>query len=457
MNLKKSEFVVLFLLLLPFTLFAAGKKESKIITTDDELKSNINEESSKKAANWYIFADKKMISGPFLSGRECLVFWYEHDFQAKKKINIGISFDHLLMGMVCKQGKNGWLITNNPDKFFSRDIEEISNNLKVDGYLDLSVPLKTSLNVAKYREEENLQAEARFVHPEFSEKCLETHPELIYTKRDFPRNALSDNLENNDADAKTEESGIKVDLINLTAKNAYEKKRLNLSDFFVNENLPLPETPEETSEDFSAVDVLKKDSFGRTELMKAVKEGNDWQIRNLIKFGIDVNACDEDGWTALMYAARFQSNLSIIDMLLSENAVVRMENNFGQNALLLAAIYNNNPEVLKRLLEFYLPTDKDVHKAFVQLLAEPQISEKTLLAKIKVFISIGLPLNSYYDGKTPLMHACQNCNTTKVIQLLLEKDADSTLRSTEGKTAFDYAAANNKLNKDDIYWSLNRR
>ena len=39
--------------------------------------------------------------------------------------------------------------------------------------------------------------------------------------------------------------------------------------------------------------------------------------------------------------------------------------------------------------------------------------------------------------------------------ILLENDAIITLRSTEGKTAFDYAKENANLAHDEIYWALN--
>ena len=47
--------------------------------------------------------------------------------------------------------------------------------------------------------------------------------------------------------------------------------------------------------------------------------------------------------------------------------------------------------------------------------------------------------------------------STKIIQILLDNQANPTLRSTEGKTAFDYAMKNNNLAHDETYWALNKR
>ena len=53
------------------------------------------------------------------------------------------------------------------------------------------------------------------------------------------------------------------------------------------------------------------------------------------------------------------------------------------------------------------------------------------------------------------MYLCQNNTSTKAIQLLLKYGANNKIKSSENKTAFDYASENKSLQKDDIYWSLN--
>ena len=75
---------------------------------------------------------------------------------------------------------------------------------------------------------------------------------------------------------------------------------------------------------------------------------------------------------------------------------------------------------------------------------------------LQIFMDESVPLNVLYEGKTPLMYAAAFGISTKIIQILLDNQANPTLRSTEGKTAFDYAKENKNLRHDDIYWSLNR-
>ena len=66
-------------------------------------------------------------------------------------------------------------------------------------------------------------------------------------------------------------------------------------------------------------------------------------------------------------------------------------------------------------------------------------------------------LNSFYNGKTPLMYAAQYCNSTSIIKKLLDNGAAVTIRAADGKTAFDYAKQNSSLPHDDTYWALNQK
>ena len=78
-------------------------------------------------------------------------------------------------------------------------------------------------------------------------------------------------------------------------------------------------------------------------------------------------------------------------------------------------------------------------------------------AKIDVFIERGIPLNRFYEGKTPLMYAAEFCQSTKIIKQLLENGAIPSIRNAQGKTAFSFAETNAYLAHDEIYWSLNSR
>ena len=191
--------------------------------------------------------------------------------------------------------------------------------------------------------------------------------------------------------------------------------------------------------------------------MRAAKNGNEWELNILLQSGADVNLTDDDGWTALMYAVRYSEALECVDSLLEAGADVSVKNKYGSSALVLASCYNGNPQILTKLLKEYKSSDKEVLRSLVFLLTEQNISERQQLSKLQLFMDKAVPLNVLYEGKTPLMYAAQYGSSTKIIKILLENQSSVTLRSTEGKTAFDYAMNNKNLAHDENYWALNNR
>ena len=239
-----------------------------------------------------------------------------------------------------------------------------------------------------------------------------------------------------------------------TSVNRYQKE--SLLDYAPKKTFELP-----SDDDYSTYQLIGSpdaaDNRGCTLLMKAAKAGNNWELKNLINSGASINLKDNDGWTALMYAVRYQENTSIVEQLIEAGAEVKIKNNYDISALMLAATYNGNPEILRKLLTYYSPSEKEVIQAFVLMLSDNYSSEYSKAAKVDCFIEKAIALNSFYNGKTPLMYAAQYCSSTIVIKKLLEYGAGTSIRSAEGKTAFDYAKENPTLPHDDIYWMLNRK
>ena len=91
------------------------------------------------------------------------------------------------------------------------------------------------------------------------------------------------------------------------------------------------------------------------------------------------------------------------------------------------------------------------------MLSDNSSSDFAKLAKIDEFLYKSIPLNTFYNGKTPLMYAAQYSDSTKILNSLMEAGAITSIRSTEGKTAFDYAQENKLLEHDDYFWALNRK
>jgi len=231
--------------------------------------------------------------------------------------------------------------------------------------------------------------------------------------------------------------------------------QVSLFDYAIEQNT-VPEKQEKKTESFFT-DPNEADDFGVTLLMKAAKAGNDWDVQNLIASGADINLRDKDGWSALMYAVRYQNNLSLVKKLIDNGAHVRVRNVYNATPLLLAADYSQNPEIIKLLLNNRSVAENEVYNAFILCLTSGSGSDHIKMAKVQIFLDMDIALNRIWKGKTPLMYACQYSNTTAIIGQLLAKGAKTNITDKSGFTAFDYAKENTKLVHDDIYWSLNAK
>lgn len=232
--------------------------------------------------------------------------------------------------------------------------------------------------------------------------------------------------------------------------------KVYLYDFVPKEEEPEPEEDDGTQELEIVENPDEQDKDGRTALMIAAKNGNDWEIRSLIKSNAKTDIQDKDGWTALMYAVRYQNNIEVVNILLEAGANPNIKNKYGINAMQFAAGYSENPEILKKLLAVSKSTADDIFKAYIMAITTSTESTVTQISKLKVFVSYNVPQNRFYEGRTPLMYAAEFSSSTQTLKFLMDNGAATELRAPNGKTAFDYAQSNKLLKHDKIYWSLNQ-
>lgn len=194
----------------------------------------------------------------------------------------------------------------------------------------------------------------------------------------------------------------------------------------------------------------KIDKDGRTLLMKAARDGNIELLEDLLYSQADVELKDNDGWTALMFAARFQTNPEIVKALLKAGAKPQAVNDYGLTALILAAGFNTNSQVVSVLLENRSVAENEVISAFIYA-----VSSDSPASTLSLFLEKGIAVNSPFQGKTPLMYACDSNKDTATIEWLLAHGAKTHYKTADGKTAFDFARENPRLPHNKVYWSLN--
>ena len=313
------------------------------------------------------------------------------------------------------------------------------------------------------------------------EKQIQTEPEKeqpdTLTKQNIPetkvehleskevqtevQQEIKKNPKNTQNQTKKTESNLKNEIKSISQENT---KRISLPGIKNDEPVylydfltePVTEIKKENEDTTVFIpEANETDENGRTPLMNAAKSGNLWLLKSLIKSGADVKKRDNEGWTSMMYAIRYQNTLEVIDILAKNGALLNDKNNYLTSTLSMAAMWSENPEILNRVLNSYSPGDKEIFKSFVLCITSENTSIISQKEKLNVFLKKNVPVNRIYEGKTPLMYACLYAKSTEIIKLLLDNGAITTIRTQTNKTAFDFAAENKNLVHDETYWSLN--
>lgn len=150
---------------------------------------------------------------------------------------------------------------------------------------------------------------------------------------------------------------------------------------------------------------------------QAALDGKMAEVSHLLTEGVNVDALDPDGHTALMFAA-FNGHSEIILKLLEEGAELENRDFMGRTALLYAST-GPFPETVKILL------DKG---------AKPNVVD----------------MDEHFS---PLMHAAAEGNLS-VVKILLEYGADFSLKDVDGDDAESFARQAGHLQVADYLHSI---
>jgi uncharacterized protein len=157
------------------------------------------------------------------------------------------------------------------------------------------------------------------------------------------------------------------------------------------------------------VETRKKTEYNppaqNVSIYQAALDGNLNQVLEMLQEGFDVNKTDQDGRTALMYAA-FNGYAEIVKILLEKKAIVDMRDQGGKTALMFAAS-GPFPETVRLLLD---------HQA------NPNLAD-------------------YEEHFTALMYAAAEGQRENVM-ILLEGNADPLLKDADGDMASSFARNN---------------
>ena len=202
------------------------------------------------------------------------------------------------------------------------------------------------------------------------------------------------------------------------------------------------------------------------EFLRELKRGNAEEIKKILGKGANVNYKDPGGFSALMLAT-YRGHAEVGELLLASGAYVNSRNDEGNSALIFAAYDGrenivrmliragakvNLPNVLENTALIYAaPHPKIVelllnHGATVNLEKNAVRSALNEAARMGITESVRLLLShhanpdfqAYGKGPTALMWAAMYGNK-KIVQLLLDANANVSLTDFAGMTAIDHA------------------
>lgn len=168
-------------------------------------------------------------------------------------------------------------------------------------------------------------------------------------------------------------------------------------------------------------------------------------IRNMITEGIDVNAKDENGNTALMniaYAKDDKNQLKKIRAVISGRANVNIQNKEGLTALMLVASDGNESSV--RAIISAKPNldaeDRNGNTALIYAIQNNNVAGAKAIIRAKPNFN-----KQNKDGNTALMLASEN-GLEELVRSLISARANLNIQNNEGDTALLLSVYNKKSN-----------
>lgn len=168
--------------------------------------------------------------------------------------------------------------------------------------------------------------------------------------------------------------------------------------------------------------------------LKSAESGDKKVLNAFLASGVDIDLCDERGWTPLMISS-FNGNEEIAQLLITRGANIGVKDKSGYSPIHWAA-FNGYSSVVKLLITKHADLDAQSDHGWTALL---QAATRGHLATCGALIAGGANVNlSSNDGWTPLHKAAANGHL-EVVKLLLAAKADKTAQHQDGATALTVA------------------
>ncbi|XP_063923686.1 uncharacterized protein LOC135137861 [Zophobas morio] len=194
---------------------------------------------------------------------------------------------------------------------------------------------------------------------------------------------------------------------------------------------------------------------GMTPLYIACLEGVYENVETLLGFGASVNTDDEHKKNALHYASTSRGiNRNTIKLLIERGIDVNAQNENGTTALHLTCLEGvyENVETLLNCAASINTTDKNNKNALHYASASRTVNPKI----IKLLLNKGISVDCQHkNGTTPLQIACRE-GVYKNAETLLDSGAWLNMTDERNENALHYALASNKVNQKIIKLLLDK-
>jgi len=171
-------------------------------------------------------------------------------------------------------------------------------------------------------------------------------------------------------------------------------------------------------------------------LVEAAKSGDKQAASSLLKQHVDVNASQEDGATALSWAA-YRDDMEMAQLLIAAAANVNTPNDYGATPLTLACV-NRSVGMVDKLLKAGANPNAAAWSGETALM---QCASTGTVEAVKSLLDHGAEINAKErrQGDTALMWAVAQRHAD-VARVLIEHKADVSARTKDGFTPFLFAA-----------------
>lgn len=166
------------------------------------------------------------------------------------------------------------------------------------------------------------------------------------------------------------------------------------------------------------------------EVMRAIYYGDNRMLENALENNINIDATNEFGETALMYACNSGSE-EIVKKIVDCGADVNLQNKMGNTPVIYACDNGN-----KDIVEFLVERGADInHRSYDGKTALLCACSRCKISLIRYLVEKGADVNcETRDGDTPLIRACEMYNF-EVVKYLVENGADINARNIVFETA----------------------